>query len=163
ELEPEEGTPSEGLTDRVVHTALGTRGGRWPAESRGVLTEVHCDPIEAGTDPDELPRCAELVKLRRGEARHATREHLRLPDGTRHRRPWQGAGGPAQSRAAIATLPARKEPCERDLLGRLALLAQGGKRCTPQPPENVRVAPLPFGAKGSQLPAHEPLLALELL
>jgi hypothetical protein len=59
-------------------------------------------------------------------------------------------------------VPAGQEAAERGLLGRLDLLAQRGERGAAQATKDVGIAPLALDAAGTQLAAHELLVALEL-
>ena len=59
-------------------------------------------------------------------------------------------------------MPAREEPPERRLFGRLDLAPQRRERGAPQTAEHVRVAPLALEAAGTELAADERVLALEL-
>ena len=58
-------------------------------------------------------------------------------------------------------MPAGEEAAERSLLHGLDLAAQGRKRRTPQPPQDVGIAPLALAAAGAELATDELLLALE--
>src|SRR5436305_1972732 len=68
----------------------------------------------------------------------------------------------AQRRAPVDPVPVRQEAPERRLLGRLDLAAQRRERRTPQPAQDIRLAPLSLDAARTQLAAHELLLTLEL-
>ena len=67
--------------------AVGTRCATNGSQHARVLAEVHGHAIEAGADPDELARCAQLVELLRAVVGHAPRQQLGLPkrDGQRER------------------------------------------------------------------------------
>ncbi len=63
---------------------------------------------------------------------------------------------------AVDPLPGGQEGSERLLLGRLDLLAQRRQRGAAQAAQHLDVAPLPSGATGAQLTAHDVAVALEL-
>src|SRR5581483_9768060 len=118
---PETGAVGERSADRVVLGALRSRRGGGLPEHGRVLAEEDGDAVEAGTDPNELAGCAQLVELFRAVAGDAARQHLRLPE-----RDWQGQALQrderlAQRRAAVDAVPARQEAAERSLLRRLDL------------------------------------------
>ncbi len=127
----------------------------------GVLPEVHGYAIEAGADPDELPRRAQLVELLGAVIGHAPGQQLRLPQRDGQRERLQRHERLTQARAAVDAVPGGEEARERRLLGRLHLLAQRRQRRSPQPAQHLRVAPLALGAAGAQLAAHEQLFRLE--
>ncbi len=52
-------------------------------------------------------------------------------------------------------MPARQEPGEGGLLDRLHLAAQSGQRAPPEEAQDLRIAPLPLGATGPELPAQD--------
>src|SRR5204862_4271113 len=112
---------------------------------------------------DRLAAWAELVELRRLLAGHAPRQHLGLPERDRQRERLQRDERLAQRRSAVDSVPTRQETPERRLLRRLALFARRRERGPPEPPQDVGVAPFPFGSARAQLAADEHLLALELV
>src|SRR5204862_341365 len=73
----------------------------------------------------------------------------------------QGDERLAKRRAAVDAVPAREEATERSLLHGLDLPAQGRERRTPEPPQDVGIAPLALAAAGAELATDELLLALE--
>ena len=81
---------------------LGT--GRLAKHGR-VLTEEDGDPIEAGADPDQLARGAQLVELLRPVAGHSARKHVALPELDRER---QALSGTSASRRVAR----RSTPCQ---------------------------------------------------
>src|SRR5213078_2366089 len=67
-----------------------------------------------------------------------------------------------QGGAPVDTVPARQEPPECRLLGRLDLLPQPRERCPAQAAQDVRIAPFALAAARAQLTPNEQLLAFEL-
>ena len=144
-----------------MHVALRSRRRRRPAERRRVVAEEHGNAVETGPDPDDLAARAELVELRRLVPGHTARQHVRLPERHRQREPLKRDERLAQRRTAVDPLPARQEPCECGLLGRLDLAPQGGERGAPQAPQDVRIAPFALDPAGPELAANEQLVVLE--
>src|SRR5204863_6271738 len=68
----------------------------------------------------------------------------------------------AERRTPVDAVPRREEARERLLLDRLDLPPQRRERRAPQPPQDIRIAPLALGAAGAELAADEQLVALEL-
>ena len=59
-------------------------------------------------------------------------------------------------------MPARQEPPEGCLLGRLDLPTQCGQRGAAQPSQHLRIAPFPLATAGTELAADELVAALQL-
>ena len=145
-----------------MRAAFGGRGRGRPAEHAGILAEEEGDPVETRADPDELPGRAELVEQLRPVRGHAPGQDVALPQPHRQRQGLQRHERLAERRPAVDPVPARQEPAQRRLLGRLDLLPQSRERRPPQPPEHVGIAPLALGPARSQLAANEQLLPFEL-
>ena len=143
------------------------------AEQRDVLAEVQRDLARAAAeraraDPDHLARRAQLVEPARRVRARAARQHVLLPHVDGEREPLQRDEHVAQAvdpgagrRVAVDPLPGGHEARERALVGGLDLLAQGGQRGAPQPPQHLGVAPLALRAARAQLAAHQIAGALE--
>ena len=80
---PEERAAAERGAESFVDLLLGTVGRRRRPEGRRVLAEVERDAIEARADPDHFARSAERIELLGPIARHAARQHVRLPERDR--------------------------------------------------------------------------------
>ncbi len=135
---------------------------RRPPEQRRVVAEEESHAVEPGSDPDELARGAEGIELLGAVLGHAPRQHLRLPERHRERQRLQRDDCLAQRCAAVDAVPARQEAPERRLLDRLHLAAERGERRTPEPTQDVGIAPLALAAARPELAANELLVALEL-
>ena len=75
--------------------------------------------------------------------------------------PCSGTSASRRRRPPVDPLPGGQEAAERRLVGRLDLLAQRGERRPAKPPQDVGIAPLPFGAARTELAADEPVRPLE--
>ena len=120
-------------------------------------------------DPYQLAAGAEGVHPGGRVRAHPARQDVALPHlgGERHVLKWHECLAQAVFASALRwcdvdPLPCRQQPGERALLGGLDLLAIGGERRSPQPPQDLRVAPLALHAVRAQLPADELARALEL-
>src|SRR5581483_3056983 len=162
-VEPEERTPAQCRADRGRSLALAGLGGSGRADQRGVLSEVHGHAVEPCAHPDHLAGRAELVEQLRAVIRNAPREDVRLPQRDRQRQRLQRDERLPQARAAVDSVPRRKEAGVGRLLDRLDLLSERRERRTPQPPEDVWIAPLSLRATRPELAADEPLLLFERL
>ena len=141
--------------------------GPWPgadlAERGGVLAEVERDAVEPGADPHDLAGRAERVELLRPVAGDAPGQQVALPEAERQRQRLQRHERLAQRRAPADALPRGKEARERRRLDRLDLSAKRREGRSPQPAEDVGIAPLALAAPGTELAADEQLLTIELL
>ncbi len=158
---PEFRGAGEGLPQRRRRLAFRKRRPHGRAEHSGILTEEERDPVEAGTDPDDLAGGAEPVEPGRLVAGHAPRQHLGLPQRHRQRERLQGHERLVQGGAPVDSVPHREEAPESGPLGGLDLAAQRRERCATQAPEHLRVAPLTLDTAGTELAADEPVVPLE--
>ena len=141
-----------------LRDAARRRARRAPARPRG----RRAPRGRARRRPRRPRRRRRAGRAARAVARDAARQDLGLPERDRKRQALQRHERLAQRRAPVDPVPRGEEAAEGGLLGGLHLAAQRGERRTPQPAQDVRVAPLALGAAGPQLAADELLLALEL-
>ena len=163
QVEPEERAAVERRAQPVVELTLGPVGRGDLAEHRRILAEVDGDTVEAGADPDDLARGAELVELGRSVPGHPPRQHLGFPERDRQRQCLQRHKRFAQRGPPVDPVPTRQKAAEGGLLRRLDFLPQRRQRGPPQPSKHVWIAPLALGPAWPQLAADEQLLALELV
>ena len=63
-----------------MRLSLGRLSGPGSPERRRVLAEVHRDPVEPSSDPDDLAGGAQGIEFGRLVAGHAAPQHVRLPE-----------------------------------------------------------------------------------
>ena len=143
--------------------ALVRRGGR-RQEQREPVGAVQGDPAVVLAQaplphPQHLAGRAELVEQAGRVVAHAGGQDLALQHARRQRQALQlgddlGQAARAAGRPADA-VPAGQEAGQCGGFDRLDLAAQAGQRAPPQHPQDLRVAPLPLGAAGTELAAHD--------
>ena len=115
----------------------------------------------AGADPDDLARAEQFVEQPRRIAREPGRENVALQHAGRQRHTLELADDLVEAiestrhHGRADPLPVGKEAGERVDRRRLDLFAEDRKRALPQLPEHIRVAPLPPGAVGTELPRQQ--------
>ena len=111
-------------------------------------------------DPGDLAGCAQLVEEARRVTGDARRKDVALQDAGGQRQALElrhclGQAVETASPSRPDPLPGREEARERGRLDRLDLAPQARQRAAAQAAQHLRVAPLAFGAAGTELPAHE--------